>query len=104
LRNQARLSLLCFLRNLYAGFATLVVVPRFTDDRVRQLCSQAIACKTQADIEKVIKELRDALGEHIRLARENLKIQATTIRLITSAKQHGKNGKPPSSPVHTRKK
>jgi hypothetical protein len=68
-------------------------MPRFTDDRIRWLCSQSIACKTQEEIEQVITELRQALQEHIRLARENLTIQATTVRLITSAKEKRKNGK-----------
>jgi hypothetical protein len=68
-------------------------MPRFTDDRIRRLCSQAIACKTQEEIEQVITELRQALQEHIRMARENLTIQATTIPLITSAKEKRKNGK-----------
>ena len=48
-------------------------MPRFTEERIRRLCGEAIAAKTNEDVERVLKELRGALEEHIRLAGESLK-------------------------------
>jgi hypothetical protein len=65
-------------------------VPRFTEDPIRQLfrqlCSQAVAADTEDKIDKIAEQLRFALEEHIRLARESLNVRATTIPLIISPK------------------
>lgn len=36
------------------------------------LVSQALAAETEADIDRVLPDLREALSQHIRLAKESL--------------------------------
>jgi len=55
------------------------VVPHYTEARIEQLCTQAIAMRDPEDIQSVILELRSALELHIRLAKESLETQASTI-------------------------
>jgi hypothetical protein len=43
-----------------------------TETRIHQLCSEALAAKTKADVERIIPELRAALDEHIRLTKSPL--------------------------------
>ena len=63
------------------------------DDRIQQLCKEAIAAQTPAELEKVIPELRAALEEHTRQAKERLKGQRNTIaaRDAASAKKDSSN-------------
>lgn len=48
-----------------------------TETRIHTLCAAAVAAKDEADVERVICELRKALTEHIELARNSLGAQAT---------------------------
>jgi len=57
-------------------------VPAYTEVRIQQLCTEVLAAKTQADVERIIPELRAALEEHIRLAKHSLQLQASTIALL----------------------
>ncbi len=57
-------------------------VPQFTEGRIQQLCSQAIAVKNSEEIESVVGELRSALEQHIRLAKESLESQASAITAL----------------------
>ena len=59
-------------------------MPHFTETRIRKLCSEAIAVKDDADVERVVNELRSALEEHIRLAKESLSAQAAAISMLDS--------------------
>jgi hypothetical protein len=59
-------------------------VPRFTESRIQQLCAEAITVETQEDVERVMRELRLALNEHIRLAKDSLTAQASVIALTNS--------------------
>jgi hypothetical protein len=54
-------------------------VPEHTDARIQQLCKDALEAKTPEQLEHVIPELRLALEEHIRLAKESLKVQRSSI-------------------------
>jgi hypothetical protein len=47
-------------------------MPAHTDARIRELVSAALAASTEADVDRVLPELRTALHEHIRLAKESL--------------------------------
>jgi hypothetical protein len=60
-------------------------VPQFTEGRIKQLCSAAIAIKTEEDVDRVMEQLREALEEHIRLAKKSLTIQAGIIFVLDSA-------------------
>ncbi|MGH9505182.1 MAG: hypothetical protein ACRD20_20200 [Terriglobales bacterium] len=45
------------------------MVPSSLEDRVRMLCDQAIAAKTQAELDAIIPELKAAIRDHIRYVR-----------------------------------
>jgi len=53
-------------------------MPAHTEARIHQLCQEAIAAETQADVEHILPQLRDALEEHIKLAKPSLEVQAST--------------------------
>jgi hypothetical protein len=57
-------------------------VPLYTESRIKNLCSEALGAKTQADIERVLEELRTALEEHILLAKESLEVQVGNFSLL----------------------
>jgi hypothetical protein len=57
-------------------------MPAHTEVRVQQLCTEALAAKTQADVDRIIPELRAALEEHVRLAKDSLRLQASTVALL----------------------
>ena len=54
-------------------------VPRYTEARIKKLCVDALAATTDLDVDRIITELRAALEEHIRLAKDSLGTQARTI-------------------------
>jgi len=63
-------------------------VPRHTDIRIKQLCSQTKAAQTDGEAKGVLKELQEALAEHIGLARESLEAQVSTLNALeTRAKK-----------------
>jgi len=57
-------------------------VPAYTEARIQQLCTEALAVKSQTDVDRVIPELRAALEEHISLAKDSLGLQASVIALL----------------------
>ena len=61
-----------------------IAVPAHTEAKIQQLCSEAIAAKTEADVERIIPELRAALQEHVRLAKASLEGQATAIAVLVT--------------------
>jgi hypothetical protein len=63
-------------------FDTLHQMSDHTEVRIQQLCTQVLAAKTQSDVARIIPELRAALQEHIRLAKESLELQARSIVLL----------------------
>jgi hypothetical protein len=44
-------------------------MPSGLEDRVRLLCNQAVAAKTQAELDAILPELRTAIRDHIRYVR-----------------------------------
>jgi hypothetical protein len=68
-------------------------VPAHTEARIRQLCIDALAAKTEKDAERIIPELRAVLREHIRLAKDSLGSQLSTITALGVA-SHATKGKP----------
>ena len=59
-------------------------MPAYTEAHIKQLCTEALTAKTQADIDRIIPELRSALEEHIKLAKESLEGQLTAITTINA--------------------
>jgi hypothetical protein len=45
------------------------VQPSSLEDRVRILCDEAIAAKTQAELDAILPELKAAIRDHIRYVR-----------------------------------
>ena len=45
------------------------MTPSSLEDRVRVLCDQAIAARTQAELDAVLPELKAAIRDHIRYLR-----------------------------------
>jgi hypothetical protein len=70
-------------------------VPRETDLRVHRLCKEILASATKAEVERILSELRAALEEHIRLAKDSLELQAKAIALLD--KFAGKDSPKPDS-------
>ena len=62
-------------------------VPRYTDVRIRDLCTEALAAKTPDDFERTITELRAALEEHIHLAKDSLEAQISNFPLLGGVAQ-----------------
>jgi hypothetical protein len=48
-------------------------VPAHLESRIRQLCIEALAAKTQVELDDINAELRSAIQEYIRLAKELLR-------------------------------
>ena len=71
-------------------FDSILCVPHFTEARIQKLCSEAIAVQDHDDLERVVQELRSALEEHIRLAKNSLSNQASTVSFL-DAKISAKN-------------
>jgi hypothetical protein len=59
--------------------------------RIQQLCKEAVEAKTPAELDRVIPELRAALEEHTRLAKERLKSQRNRIAARDAAAREQKN-------------
>ena len=57
-------------------------MPADTEVRVQRLCKEILAAKTKAEVERILPGLRAALEEHIRRAKDSLKLQANTIALL----------------------
>jgi hypothetical protein len=52
-----------------------------TEVRIHELCKEALAAKDQADLDRIIPQLRVALTEHLRETRESLEAQASLLRI-----------------------
>ena len=57
-------------------------MPAYTEERIRQLCAEALAAKSQTDVDRIVPQLRAALEEHVKLAKESLKSQMSTIHAL----------------------
>jgi len=57
-------------------------VPRDTEVRIQELCVEALAATTEPEVERILTDLRAALDEHIRLAKDSLRTQAFAIYLL----------------------
>jgi hypothetical protein len=68
-------------------FDTLPEVPPYTEARIKQLCTEALAAKTQADVDRILPELRSALEEHVRLAKDSLEAQVTAITAMEAIRR-----------------
>jgi hypothetical protein len=58
-------------------------VHRYTEVRILNLCTEALAAKTPEELEQIITELRVALEEHIHLAKDKLEGQVNNFALLS---------------------
>jgi len=65
-------------------------LPAHTEARIQQLCTEALAAKTQADVDRILPELRSALEEHVKMAKDSLETQIATITSLDAASQTAK--------------
>ena len=59
-------------------------MPRFLEDDIRQLCERAIHAENPDDAERLTVELRSAMQEYMRLAKQSLVDRGRTISLLDS--------------------
>lgn len=64
-----------------------------TESRVQKLCHKLLSLKTDTELESTLTELRSALREHIRLARNSLEEQTTTLFLLEAILRSGRESK-----------
>jgi hypothetical protein len=57
-------------------------VPALTEAKIKQLCAKALAAKTEAEVERILPELREALREHVQLAKSALEGQLSVLAAI----------------------
>jgi hypothetical protein len=55
---------------------------------------EVLAARTEADVKRIVPELRLALREHIRLARESLTVRLSTYAALDAATQNNKKDTP----------
>jgi hypothetical protein len=55
-------------------------VPAHTEGRINKLVGEALAATSETDVERILPELRSALQEHIRLAKESLETQSIILK------------------------
>ena len=60
-------------------------MPAHTEAKIHQLCTEALAAQAEADVERIIPELRAALQEHVRLARASLEGQVSAIATLRTS-------------------
>jgi hypothetical protein len=65
-------------------FDIIQKMPHHTEERIISLCTDAIAAKSEEDIERILAELRTALQEHIRLAKDSLSGQRDGIAALAA--------------------
>jgi hypothetical protein len=51
-------------------------MPRSTDRKIQALCREVVEANTDAEVHQVLTQLRLALEEHFRLAKESLGLSA----------------------------
>jgi hypothetical protein len=56
-----------------------------TEAKIQQLCTAILAASTEADVQRMIPQLREALQEHVRLAKASLQDQAVAIAVLNTS-------------------
>ena len=57
-------------------------MPRAEEEKIRELCAQAIAANDNADVDRILRELRLEIAEYVRLARESLLARAAVLATL----------------------
>jgi len=61
---------------------------RAEEEKIRQLCAQAIAANDNADVDRILRELQLEIQEYVRLARESLLAQAAVLATLNGGAAH----------------
>jgi hypothetical protein len=65
-------------------------MPAETDARVHGLCTKLLSLKNEAEVDALLLELREALREHIRLARNSLEAQVAALSALQPGSESSK--------------
>jgi F0F1-type ATP synthase membrane subunit b/b' len=57
-----------------------------SESKIQQLCTAILAASTEPDVQRMIPQLREALQEHVRLAKASLQDQAVAIAVLDTSK------------------
>jgi hypothetical protein len=63
-------------------------LPRYTESRIEQLCTEAKTARTEGDAKGAVKELQATLAEHIGLARQSLEAQVSTLASLEAKNKY----------------
>ena len=58
------------------------ILPAYTEARIKRLCEKALAVNNEAELDRILKQLRAAIHEHLCLANETLGAQASVIPVL----------------------
>ena len=73
-------SVVCCIDRIPFRSIPYLNVPAHTEGRINKLVGEALAATTETDVERILPELRSALQEHIRLAKESLETQSIILK------------------------
>jgi predicted transcriptional regulator len=62
-------------------------MPRHTEARIRELCNELGALKSENEIEEILEELRAVLREHVSMARNALGEQLASLHAIETLRR-----------------
>ena len=79
-------------------------VPVHTERKIQHLCTEALAARTEAEVERVIPELQAAIQEHIRLAKTSLQEQVSALAALDLPKRPGSSEQGRKDPSHEERK
>jgi hypothetical protein len=65
-------------------------MPRYTEEQIKSLCAKAVATKTDREFKAAISDLRSALAEHVRLAKDSLQTRGTMLMALDAKKKIAK--------------
>ena len=63
-------------------------MPRYTEEKIKRLCSKAVAAKNENEFKEVIGDLRSALSEHVRMAKDSLQAHGKMLMAHESKKHN----------------
>ncbi len=69
-------------RALWQNWRPGANLPAYTEARIKRLCERALGCENEDELRHILKELRAALREHLRLATETLGAPASVIPVL----------------------
>ena len=79
-------------------------MPVHTEWKIQHLCAEALAARTESEVERIIPELQAAIQEHIRLAKTTLQGQVIARAAFDLPKRPGSSEQGTKGPSHEERK